>query len=130
MPTPNKTPAKKRPPHMEAILTDSPAPMPMRVGLLRTLCDDDDPAAAEVLSKVLRAAASKGTKSRYDAKLSELEELLQQFQAGPLRQAVFRRTVAVEGWGKRAEVILDNTEHNGPVFVFGDATVTTVGDDP
>jgi ATP-dependent 26S proteasome regulatory subunit len=84
----------------EALLSGK-TPIPVRIGLLRQLVEVGD---EQALTTMLEAAAGSDGKTRYKAKIKELEVLISQLEDGPLRLGTFLRVAP--GAGTRAMVRL------------------------
>jgi hypothetical protein len=96
------------------ILTDSSAPMKMRVEMLRQVCSAQEEIAELMLIELLEAAGKGSAEQQYEAKTEEVAQLLQQLQEGPMRAATFDRMIESELLGRRAQVILqDGTTPSG-----------------
>jgi len=102
-------PSKKTTGNIPAMLVSDEVPWQHRRRMLMHLCMDESEETAEVLNSILKAAGNtKSPKSIYNKKIKELEELMQQLQTGPLRQATYLDSVSANGTGQRACVVLED----------------------
>ncbi len=98
--------AKKKAPSTATMLLDPALPLEHRKQLLLHLCMDPNPASAEVIKGLLDAATNQNGGELYAQKIAEVNELLEQMKAGPLRDATFLRVVDGPSPVKRAQVLL------------------------
>jgi len=98
--------AKKKAPNTATMLLDPALPLEHRKQLLMHLCLAPDPASAEVVKGVLDAATNANGGELYAQKIAEVNELLEQMKAGPLRNATFLKILKGPSPVKRAQVLL------------------------
>lgn len=111
---------RKSAPHLPitSMLLDTSAPIDMRCEMLRSVASSDDPKARAAIRAVLETAAGQGLTSEdlYAAKLEELNEIIGQMTAGPLRLATFLSHVDSNGLGQRAQCALQDGSIAFPVI--------------
>lgn len=90
------------------VLTDGDVPLDHRRQLLTQLCLDDGTASANILAKLLEAAAGGNGAADYEAKLAELEKARRELEQGPLRSATFLELHQSQGGARRARVLLED----------------------
>jgi SpoVK/Ycf46/Vps4 family AAA+-type ATPase len=73
------------------MIVDPKIPIRNRVTLLRTLIQNQQPEAQEVLESILNAAAQTGDNEKLKAMREELEQLIKDLESGPQKIATFIR---------------------------------------
>ena len=99
---------KKKAPSTATMLLDPALPLEHRKQLLLHLCMAPDPASAEVVKGVLDAATNQNGGELYAQKIAEVNELLEQMKAGPLRNATFLKVLDTPSPVQRAQVLLND----------------------
>src|SRR5882762_1897587 len=91
------------------LLADKSLPVEHRSMLLRTLIMDTDTDASAAVHALLESHARANGESLFNDKLKQVEELLQQMQSGPMRNATFIDLVKVGSvQPPQAFVVLDD----------------------
>jgi ATP-dependent 26S proteasome regulatory subunit len=98
--------AKKKAPTTATMLLDPALPWEHRKQLLMHLCMAPDPESNAVVKGVLDAAANQNGEELYAQKLAEVNELLEQMKAGPMRLATFLKPLDHPSPVLRARVLL------------------------
>jgi len=102
-------PSKKTVDKIPAMLVSDSVPFEHRRKMLMQLCMDESEETSELVASILQAAGTpKSPKSIYLKKTKELEELMEQMRAGPLRQATYLNQLNGNGAGQRACVALED----------------------
>jgi ATP-dependent 26S proteasome regulatory subunit len=97
---------KKKAPSTATMLLDPALPLEHRKQLLMHLCRAPDPDSAATVKGVLDAATNVNGGELYAQKIAEVNELLEQMKAGPLRDATFLKVLDHPSPVKRAQVLL------------------------
>lgn len=97
---------------IDKMLVDPAVPLPIRRQLLHQLCNEDTKQSAELLRSILAKLAANGAQEHYVELCKQVQGLLEQMMAGPLREGTFVCMLSSNGHGPRALVLLsDGTPH-------------------
>jgi ATP-dependent 26S proteasome regulatory subunit len=98
------------PQQMVASLTDASLPLEHRMHMTAHLCMDPSPPSMAAMDQLFTLAAKNNGEAIYEKKIRELNTLIGELQAGPLRSAMFLQMLPPDGHGPvpRARAALED----------------------
>ncbi|MHC5211181.1 MAG: AAA family ATPase [Planctomycetota bacterium] len=91
---------------IERMINDPTTPLELRKQFLMQLCTTEGEAADTALARVLKQMSNGSLEEQDTARLEELDALIAEMKAGPLRSAVYLAEAQAEGMPRRAKVLM------------------------